>query len=98
MIHKRIIGVAWIILGAIFISPVLLYFAQMPSMLAVAQTLAISLLFLVAGFMMFANYHYTSWVAAPCAALSLFTWPIGTIFGVYYLWYFFKFEFRRQSI
>jgi len=89
--HKRIIGICWIIFGALFITPLLLKFGEMAGMKA-AGIAAVSLTFLVAGFMLVANLRRSSWICLPCSALSLFTFPVGTVIGAYYLWYYFKLE------
>jgi hypothetical protein len=89
--HKRIIGVCWVILGALFITPLVLKFGELSGP-AAAGIAAVSLTFLAAGFSLIANLRNSSWICLPCSALSLFTFPIGTVIGAYYLWYYFKLE------
>lgn len=89
--HKRIIGICWIIFGALFITPLLLKFGD-PSGMKAAGIAAVSLTFLAAGFSLVANLRHASWICLPCSALSLFTFPIGTVIGAYYLWFHFKVE------
>lgn len=93
MIHKRLIGIGWIVIGALILSTLVLG-AESSSLL---KGIPMSLLFLSAGFAMFANYRNTSWLCLPCSALSLFTFPVGTVLGVYYLWYFIVIERPARS-
>lgn len=93
-LHKQIIGICWIVIGSLIISMLI------PNTGSVEHPVlgtAISLLFIVAGFMLASNRRYTSWIAMPCAALSLFVFPIGTIVAAYYLWWFFKYDRTRPA-
>ncbi|MCK9201453.1 MAG: hypothetical protein WA056_07385 [Gallionella sp.] len=89
--HKRIIGICWIIFGALILSLLALKFDQLLGPAAVAGVL-VGLTFLAAGFSLVANMRRSSWICLPCSALSLFTFPIGTVIGAYYLWFYFKVE------
>ncbi len=93
MIHKRIIGILWIVIGALIVSLVMLNTGKIQHPVL---GIAISLTFLTAGFALLANFRYTSWICLPCAALSLFAFPVGTAVGIYYLWYFFRIE-RKEA-
>lgn len=92
--HKRIIGICWIVFGALFITPLVLKFSEL-SALKAAGIAAVSLTFLAAGFALVAGLRRSSWICLPCSALSLFTFPIGTVIGAYYLWFHFKVEQAR---
>ena len=83
-IHKRIIGICWLVFGALIISVVLLNFASLNTKVFVLG-LAVSLVYLAAGLALLANTPRVSWLYLTCAVLSLFTFPIGTVVGVYYL-------------
>jgi hypothetical protein len=89
-IHKRIIGICWLVFGALIVSVVLLNFASVSTQVFVLG-MVVSLVYLAAGLGLLANARVTSLYLA-CAALSLFTFPIGTVVGVYYLWYYFAIE------
>jgi hypothetical protein len=89
--HKRIIGVCWIVFGALILSLLALKLDQLQGGAVVAVVL-VGLIFLAAGFSLIANLRNSSWICLPCSALSLFTFPIGTVIGAYYLWYYFKIE------
>jgi hypothetical protein len=89
-IHKRIIGICWLVFGALIVSVVLLNFASISSKVFVLG-MVVSLVYLAAGLALLANRRMTPLYLA-CAVLSLFTFPIGTVVGVYYLWYYFAIE------
>lgn len=89
-IHKRIIGICWLVFGALIVSVVLLNFASI-STKVFALGMLVSLVYLAAGLALLANRRMSPLYLA-CAALSLFTFPIGTVVGVYYLWYYFAIE------
>ncbi|MDZ4201097.1 MAG: hypothetical protein U1C96_03020 [Gallionella sp.] len=89
--HKLIIGISWIIFGALIVSVLLLNLTGADTRLLVLGSLA-GLLYLVAGFSLIANFSWSARVCLPCSALSLLSFPVGTVFGAYYLWYYFKLE------
>ncbi|OGS92835.1 MAG: hypothetical protein A2061_03825 [Gallionellales bacterium GWA2_59_43] len=89
--HKRIIGICWIVFGVLILSLLALKLDQLQGQATVAVVL-VGLTFLAAGFSLVANLRNSSWICLPCSALSLFTFPIGTVIGAYYLWYYFKLE------
>ena len=78
-------------IGALIVSVVVLNFAGLKTHLFIAGML-ISLVYFAAGVALLANVQRLSWLYLTCAALSLFTFPIGTVIGVYYLWYYFAIE------
>jgi hypothetical protein len=91
MIHKRIVGFCWLVIGALIVSVVLLNFAALKTPVFFAGLL-ISVVYFAAGVALFANVQRLTWLYLTCAVLSLFTFPIGTVVGVYYLWYYFALE------
>lgn len=92
-LHKRIIGVCWLLLGVLILSVLATSYAEMPSSKVFVGMLE-GLLFTASGFMLLAKLPNSWRLCLPCAALSLFTFPIGTAIGFYYLWYYF----RREKI
>ncbi|HXU93187.1 MAG TPA: hypothetical protein VFP33_05970 [Gallionella sp.] len=95
-LHKQIIGISWISFGALVLSLIVLSFnAGKPMMVALG--IAEGALFVGAGFALLANLRNSSWICLPCSALSLFSFPIGTVLGIYYLWYYFKVEKAPQK-
>lgn len=88
-IHKRIIGICWVTFGALILSLILLNRDSGKSQVIVLGIL-MSLIYLVAGFALLSNFRRASWICLPCSALSLFSFPVGTVIGAYYLWYYFK--------
>ncbi len=89
--HKRIIGVCWLLLGVLILSMLATGFASLPSSKVFVGVLE-GLLFTASGFMLLAKLPHSWRLCLPCAALSLFTVPVGTAIGVYYLWYYFRRE------
>ncbi len=90
-IHKRIIGICWLVIGALIISLLALNLGSTSIHVLVIGTL-ISLTYFVAGLALLANAQRVIWLYLACSVLSLFTFPIGTVVGVYYLWYYFTLE------
>lgn len=88
-IHRQIIGICWLVLGALIFSLLVLKLDSATSAAVVGGVFA-GLLFITGGFVLLANLRKFSWVCHPCALLSLLTFPLGTLIGLYYLWYFFK--------
>jgi hypothetical protein len=88
-IHRQIIGTSWIIIGALFISLLVLRLGSGKTLLTLAG-LTVGLVYFLAGFALVANLRNSYRIAIPCALLSIFTFPIGTPFGIYYLWYYFR--------
>lgn len=88
-LHRQIIGIGWLVLGALIFSPLVLKLGGAADNAVIGGVLA-GLLFIAGGFVLLANLRKLSWVCHPCAVLSLLTFPIGTVIGIYYLWYFFK--------
>ena len=50
------------------------------------------LIYFVSGFALMANLRKSRWICLPCAVVSLFSFPVGTPIGIYYLWYYFNDE------
>jgi hypothetical protein len=88
-LHRQIIGISWLVLGAMIFSLLVLKLNSATNAAVVGGVLA-GLLFIAGGFVLLANLRKFSWVCHPCALLSLFTFPVGTLIGIYYLWYFFR--------
>lgn len=88
-IHRQIIGASWIIIGALFISLLVLRLGSGKTLLTIAG-LTVGLIYFSAGFALVANLRKAYRIALPCAVLSTLSFPIGTPFGIYYLWYYFR--------
>lgn len=88
-IHRQIIGTSWIIIGALFISLLVLRLGSGKTLLTLAG-LTVGLVYFSAGFALVANLRKAYRIAIPCAVLSILSFPIGTPFGIYYLWYYFQ--------
>jgi len=88
-IHRQIIGISWLVLGALIFSPLVLKLGVAADTAVIGGVLA-GLLFIAGGFVLLANLRRFSWVCHPCALLSLFTFPLGTAVSLYYLWFFIR--------
>lgn len=92
--HKRIIGIFWLLIGlgiAVISIVSLSNHPQISLQLLVAIT-GISSIYIIAGYSLLANFRWSAKLCLPFAVLTLFGFPVGTVFGAYYLWYFYKFE------
>lgn len=45
-------------------------------------------LFAAAGLSLLIDLRFSKWLCLPLALIGLFSFPVGTLLGVYYLWYF----------
>jgi NADH:ubiquinone oxidoreductase subunit K len=57
--------------------------------------IAVAALFLIVGLTLILNYRHAAWICVPFSVVMLFYVPIGTALGGYYLWYFWKFVYKR---
>ena len=63
----------------------------------VFYAVVIAALFLAVGLTLLLNYRNSHWVCLPFSVMMLFYVPIGTVQGGYYLWYFWKFIYKREK-
>lgn len=89
--HRRIIAISWLLFGVLIISVIGMNLDS-DKTLVLTFGGVIGAIFAGAGFTLLSNFRWASQLCLPCAALSLFTFPIGTVIGLYYLWYYFKFD------
>ncbi len=90
-IHKRIIGVCWVLFGVLILSLLAVNFSHTDQRITIVGAL-VGLVYAAAGFALLANLPRSWRIGLPCAALSIFSFPIGTAIGFYYLWYYFRRE------
>jgi hypothetical protein len=88
-IHRQIIGTSWIIFGSLMISLLAMKLDSGKTLLIVAGLTA-GLVYFAAGFALLANLRKAHWICLPCSLLSILAFPVGTMIGIYYLWYYFK--------
>lgn len=62
----------------------------------VIYAVVVAVLFLAVGFTMILNFRHAVWVCLPLSVMSLIYFPIGTALGGYYLWYFWKYIYKRK--
>ena len=63
----------------------------------VFYAIAVAALFLAVGLTLILNYRHAAWICVPFSVAMLIYVPIGTALGGYYLWYFWKFIYRREQ-
>ncbi len=90
-IHKRIIGICWLLFGVLILSLLGINLGHTETRIAVVG-LMVGLTYTAGGFALLSKMPRAWRIALPCALLSLFSFPIGTPIGIYYLWYYFKRE------
>ncbi len=59
--------------------------------------IAVAALFCGAGLTLLLNYRHSAWFCLPLSAASLIYFPFGTVLGGYYIWYFWKFIYKRDN-
>ncbi len=59
--------------------------------------IAVAALFSGAGLTLLLNYRHAAWFCLPLSAASLIYFPFGTLLGGYYIWYFWRFVYRKQQ-
>jgi hypothetical protein len=89
--HRRIIAISWLLFGVLILSVLGMNPGSDKTNILVLGAI-IGATFVGAGFTLLVNFPWSSRLCLPCAALSLFTFPVGTVIGFYYLWYHFKLE------
>lgn len=62
----------------------------------VIYAIAIAALFLIVGFTLILNYRHAAWICVPFSVVLLAYIPLGTALGGYYLWYFWRFVYKRE--
>lgn len=64
----------------------------------VFYAIGVAALFLAVGLTLILNYRHAAWICVPFSVVMLFYVPIGTALGGYYLWFFWKYIYKRESI
>ena len=96
-IHKRIIGTSWIV-TALILAVLLLLTHDRLSLPIVSVAFMLCIVQLLAGYVLLKNLRWSHWPNLPLAVVSLSNIPLGTLIGAYYLWYYFKHEWKRSEI
>ncbi len=101
---RKALGWLYFSIGLMLLLFVVLSWKDTPSinMTARVQTILIAVLtgglvYGTAGLSLLRNFKYSTWICLPLAVLSLFYFPFGTITGGCYVWYFWKFVYRRPN-
>jgi hypothetical protein len=63
----------------------------------IKYTLLVAMLFFAVGLSLLLDYRRSAWICLPFSVALLIYFPIGTVLGGYYLWYFWKYIYRRKA-
>lgn len=63
----------------------------------VVYAIAVAALFIAVGLTLILDYRRSYWVCLPFSVVILVYFPLGTALGGYYLWYYWKFLYQRES-
>lgn len=63
----------------------------------VIYAIAVAGLFLTVGLTLILNYRHAAWICLPFSVALLIYIPIGTALGGYYIWYFYRFVYKREK-
>ena len=99
--HRRIIGYLWLIPGCVGMalasySIVNALVRDPEKALGFIPGITLSVLLVVAGYSLIKSLPWSRRLCLPISVLALTVFPIGTMLGGYYLWYFLDIE--RQSL
>jgi len=65
--------------------------------LIIRSALIVAALFAGAGLSLLVDSRFSTWICLPFSALILFSFPIGTLLGGYYFWYYWKYLYKRSN-
>jgi hypothetical protein len=60
----------------------------------IRHTLIVAVIFASAASALLIKYRYSAWICLPFSATLIFYFPIGTLLGGYYLWYFWRYLYK----
>ena len=102
--HRIIIG--WLFVSVAMLLAVFVTFAwkkafgmdaDLHAQEVIKYAIAVAVLFCGVGFTLIFNYRHSAWVCLPVSALSLLYFPLGTALGGFYLWYFWRYVYKRKT-
>lgn len=62
----------------------------------IIYAIAVAALFFALGLTLIRNYRRSHWMCLPFSVALLVYFPVGTALGGYYIWYFWKFLYKRN--
>jgi len=62
----------------------------------IIYAIAVTALFFALGLTLILNYRRSHWMCLPFSVVILIYFPVGTALGGYYIWYFWKFLYKRN--
>lgn len=97
--HRRIIGIGWLVVGAAGLLLSVYSILQIPlnvrhpgTILALIPGATVPLLFICGGYSLLRNFSWSRWLCLPSSVLAMLAFPVGTVLGGYYLWYYLTIE------
>ena len=101
--HRILIG--WLYVGMAMLLAVFLVFTWKKVFGAgvthtqevIRYTLILAVLFFAVGLTLLLDHRHAAWICLPLSVVMLVYFPIGTVLGGYYLWYFWKYVYRQKS-
>jgi len=63
----------------------------------ILYAIAVAALFFALGLTLILKYRRSHWMCLPFSVVILAYFPIGTALGGYYIWYFWKFLYKRSG-
>lgn len=102
--HQRIVAIAFIVAGGILvvISAILfgtLYFdgKSIPIYYVMSYRNVAAVLAIGAGYSLLRDFAWAHWLCLPFSIFMLRSFPVGTVLGAYYLWYYFAIKRPAQT-
>lgn len=101
--HRVFLG--WLYVGMAMLLAVFLVFTWKKvfgagvehSQEVIRYTLIIAVMFFAVGLTLLLDYRHAPLICLPFSVVMLVYFPIGTVLGGYYLWYFWKYIYRRKA-
>lgn len=63
----------------------------------IEYALAVAVLFCAVASTLLLDYRHSAWICLPFSVVLLIYFPIGTALGGYYLWYFWRYIYKREE-
>ncbi len=102
--HRVIIG--WLFEAVAMLLAVFLVFswkkgfgagADAHTQYVMEYALLVAVAYCAVGLTLLFDYKHSKWVCLPFSVVMLAYIPMGTLLGGYYLWYFWKFVYKREK-
>ncbi len=104
--HKHRVIIGWLFAAVAMLITVFAVFAWKKAFgvdgtahaqVVIEYALAVAGLFCAVAAALLLNYRHAAWICLPFSVVLLIYFPIGTALGGYYLWYFWKYVYKREE-